>query len=524
MTNISVQGLSIIATATNAPILSEVDLELTAGRVLGLVGESGSGKSTLGLAMLGYARPGTRITAGKIHVAGLDVLELDSRELRGVRGRKIAYVPQDPGTALNPALSNRVQLLEAVDREPDSLERVRGILREVGLPDDDAFLARRPRELSGGQQQRIGIAMAMVANPAVVVLDEPTTGLDVTTQRMVLDLVSRLTRTHDMSAVYISHDLGVIAHVADDVAVMKDGAIVEHGDADVVMTAPEHRYTRRLIAAIPTLRSYRDRVPTAAGSEDSKVFRVRGLTASYGRVEVLHGVDVDVASGECVAVVGESGSGKSTMSRCLIGLHTDLRGTIELGGEQLRPRARRRTSKQQRRIQYIFQNPYASLHPRRTVGASIELAVRHFGLASRGEAPGVVERTLERVELTPAFAHRFPSELSGGQRQRVAIARALAVQPEMLICDEITSALDVSVQASILELLDGLRNDGLGMLFITHNLAVVSAIADRVIVLQRGAVVEAGSTRSVLEQPTAPYTSELLENTLDLADVHVVRR
>lgn len=522
MTDIKVRGLSIVATETAAVILDDVDLELTAGRVLGVVGESGSGKSTLGLAMLGYARPGTRITAGAIRVAGLDMLELAPQALRRARGRTVAYVPQDPATALNPALTLRAQLLEVVEGEPDSITRVRAIVREVGLPDDDAFLARRTRELSGGQQQRVGIAMAMVAKPAVVVLDEPTTGLDVTTQRMVLDLVTRLTRTHGMSAVYISHDLGVIAHVADDVAVMKDGVIVERGDAVAVMTRPVHPYTQGLLAAIPTLRSYRQRTTPPPAVDSPKLFQVRDLTASYGRVEVLRKIDLDVAAGECVAVVGESGSGKSTMSRCLIGLHDHMQGTVSFAGQRLNLRARRRTTEQQRRIQYIFQNPYASLHPRRTIGASIELAVRRFGLASRRGAGDVVARSLDRVELPSAFVGRFPNELSGGQRQRVAIARALAVQPHLLICDEITSALDVSVQASILELLDGLRRDGLGMLFITHNLAVVSAIADRVIVLRSGAVVEAGRTRSVLAQPTDTYTTELLENTLDLDDVRVV--
>ncbi|MEW1823145.1 ABC transporter ATP-binding protein [Arthrobacter sp. NPDC080031] len=516
------RNLHVVATATRQPILHGIDLELEPGRVLGIVGESGSGKSTLGLALLGYSRPGTAITKGSVMVDELDMLTLPPEDLRQARGARVAYVPQDPGTALNPKLSLRTQLKEGMPG-PEPLQAIRSILRDVGLPDDDEFLGRKPRELSGGQQQRIGIAMAVAPRPKAVVLDEPTTGLDVTTQRRVLDLVTSLTKAHGISAIYISHDLAVVAHVADDVAVMKDGLIVESGPAQQVLTSPAHEYTKTLIAASPTLRSHLERVQSEPASE-APVFTVSDLRASYGQHEVLHGIDFELRPGECVAVVGESGSGKSTMSRSLIGLHAQTSGSITLGGRPLSTYARRRSRSDQRRVQYIFQNPYASLQPRRTIGDSIAVAVRQFGIARGEKARQIAADVLERVELPRDFVDRYPAELSGGQRQRVAIARALATQPEVLICDEITSALDVSVQAAILKLLSRLHQEGLATVFITHNLAVVSAIADRVIVVEIGTVVESGPTPLLLTQPQARYTRQLLENTLDLDEVRLAGR
>ncbi|WP_336648555.1 ABC transporter ATP-binding protein [Microbacterium sp. MMO-10] len=565
-------------------LVDDASLRVEPGRVLGVVGESGSGKSTLSLALLGHARPGARITGGSVRIGDVDMLALGDRERRRARGGLIAYVPQDPAAALNPALALRTQLEEAITAGAEERrERIAEVLRAVDLPADAAFLKRRPGQLSGGQKQRVGIAMAIVGRPDVLVLDEPTTGLDVTTQAKVLALVAELCRSRDMAAVYISHDLAVIADVADEVAVMYAGQVVETGSAARLVLAPRHPYTRALLGSVPDsrvrlrLQAIPGRAPApapprqscrfadrcgfatdacrsaaprlvaldapggrtavrclraeelgAAGTVrvaapraeaapgDAALLAVRGLTAAYGRRPVLFDVDLRVRPGECVAVVGESGSGKSTLSQCIAGLRERTGGEVLLDGAALAPAARRRDALQRREVQYVFQNPYASLNPRATVGRSIGVPLRYFaGLGARARR-GRVAELLERVELPAAVADRYPGELSGGQRQRVAIARALASDPRLLICDEVTSALDVSVQAAIVELLRGLQADGLSMLFVTHNFAVVRSLADSVTVLRGGTVVEQGATDRVLDHPEHEYTAALLADVLDV--------
>ena len=579
---VEVSGLEVAVEATGALIVDDVSLRLASGHVMGVVGESGSGKSTLALAMLGYAKQGARISAGHVVVDGVDLLSLSERELRAVRGRKVAYVPQDPATALNPALSIRTQLTEGLGRRREvSLPALRELLRAVGLPDDDGFLKRRPRELSGGQQQRIAIAMAIAADPRLVVFDEPTTGLDVSTQARVLELVRRLCRERSMAAVYVSHDLAVVADVADTVIVMYAGQVVEAGPTRDVITRPNHPYTRALLAAVPSVGerhrlipirgrapavgdatpgccyaprcgfaidacrtadpplaatsggrlvrcirheelaakpSVTDRVPDlrAAAAGDGDFLRVSGLSAYYAGRQVLSDVSFGLARGECLAVVGESGSGKTTMSRCLIGLHGEQEGDYRFDGAAMPARAERRSASTRRQLQYVFQNPYGSLNPRRSIEQNLTAPTRDLlGMdaeASRRRAREV----LDRVEIPAALLARYPGELSGGQLQRVAIARALACEPKLLLCDEVTSALDVSVQASVVELLRSLLDDGLSMIFVTHNLAVVRSIADRVIVLNGGRIVESGGTEEVLSAPTHPYTQALMTDTLDV--------
>ncbi|MBS1672741.1 MAG: ABC transporter ATP-binding protein [Actinobacteria bacterium] len=566
-------------------LVDDASLRVEPGRVLGVVGESGSGKSTLSLALLGHARPGARITAGSVRIGEVDMLALGDRERRHARGTLIAYVPQDPAAALNPALSLRTQLEEAMTGTPDERrERIADVLRAVDLPADAAFLKRRPGQLSGGQKQRVGIAMAIVGDPDVLVLDEPTTGLDVTTQAKVLALVAELCRAREMAAVYISHDLAVIADVADEVAVMYAGQIIETGPAARLVLAPQHPYSRALLASVPDsrvrlqLQAIPGRAPapapprqgcrfadrcgfatdacrrtapqlivlgddstgrsavrclrageigaagharveaprTETAADAAALLEVRGLTAAYGRRPVLFDVDLQVRPGECVAVVGESGSGKSTLSQCIAGLQERTGGEVLLDGAALAPAARRRAPAQRREVQYVFQNPYASLNPRATVGASIGVPLTYFaGLGGRARRSRVAE-LLDRVELPAEVAQRYPRELSGGQRQRVAIARALASDPRLLICDEVTSALDVSVQAAIVELLRGLQAEGLSMLFVTHNFAVVRSLADAVTVLRAGTVVEQGPTDRVLDQPEHEYTATLLADVLDV--------
>ncbi len=573
-----VDSLRIIGVPSMAAIVEDISVEVEPGEILGVVGESGSGKTTFGLALLNYCKTGTRVDGGTVTVADHELAGLDWRDMRRLRGRTVAYIPQSPASALNPALRIGTQLQECLagDRET-ILTRVREVLREVALPDDDAFLKRYPHQLSGGQQQRVVIAMAFAARPALIVLDEPTTGLDVSTQEHVLETVRQMCQNYRCAAVYISHDMAVIAELADRIAVMYSGRIVEAGSTADVLARPRHPYTRRLLLAVPDLEARRPMVgipghapsplarprgcafaPRCSLADDDctiavpearevsprhavrcikadqllppvsapnpapadhqtgtgqPVLEVRGLQAGYGSIRVLQDINLAVAAGECIALLGESGSGKTTLSRCISGLHADFTGELLLDGEELAPSSFRRTREQRRRIQYIFQNPYESLNPRRTVGELILQPVT----ALRGkvrDADDVVATALERASLRPDHAHRYPDQLSGGERQRVAIARALATEPEVLVCDEITSALDVSVQSSLVALLRRLQAEmGLTLLFITHNIALVRNIAQHVAVLEAGRIVEYGPVEDVFAHPQHAYTRSLMQAT-----------
>jgi peptide/nickel transport system ATP-binding protein len=588
-TAVEVRDLRVELTGRDADVVDEISLEIRAGEVLGLVGESGSGKTTVGMALLGHVRRGGRLGGGAVMIDGRDLAGLDDAALRQLRGGTVAYVPQDPGTALNPALRLRVQLREMLDAHGGSFgeegrdARLREALEEVALPTDDAFLARYPHQLSGGQQQRVAIAMAFACRPNVIVCDEPTTGLDVTTQARVLETVRDLCRSHSVAALYVSHDLAVVAELADRVAVMYAGRIVEAGTRDQLFAAPRHPYTRRLLRAVPDLEGRRavvgipgfaplpgnrpegcffaprcslateecrrefppafefgaghrvrcyhaDEAPREVPVEGATAVRavehdaepvlaIRGLDAHYGSRPTLFGIELEIRRHECLALVGESGSGKTTVARCIAGLHKDYTGAVYLGDELLAPAARRRTAAARQRIQYVFQNPYASLNPRRTVGQAIARQLELFFPGSRDIGTRVAE-ALERVALSASAAGSYPDELSGGERQRVAIARALAAEPAVMVCDEITSALDVSVQAAIIDLLRELRTSmGLSLLFITHNLALIRTIADRVAVMTEGRIVELGPTDQLFEHPTAPYTQQLLANTPSIVGV-----
>src|SRR5215469_13677463 len=585
---VSVQDLQVEMSSTGTPVISDVSFGIARGEILGLVGESGSGKTTVGLSLLGHARRGLRIAGGSVLLGDRDVLTLGDEELRKIRGSVVSYVPQDPASSLNPALRIGLQLREVLEahsgsRRRDTFERVAEMMREVALPDDRGFLRRYPHELSGGQQQRVGLAMAFANRPRLIVLDEPTTGLDVTTQAHVLSTVRDLATLHHVAALYVSHDLAVVATLARQVAVMYAGRVVEIGGAEELFRSAGHPYTRRLVGAIPRLTGGRslvgipghavspgrrppgcsfaprctlriDRCETAmppllpvgpghavrciraelvlseaqsrvgdpiempaADEAEQPALRLTDVVASYGPNEVLHSVSLSVASHECLALVGESGSGKTTVARAVAGLHRNWTGTIALGGTELPRAARQRSSEERRQIQYIFQNPYGSLNPRQTIGQIIGQPLRVFGTASGREADRRIAEMLERVSLTAAYARRYPDQLSGGERQRVAIARALVCDPAVLICDEVTSALDVSVQAAIVELLGNLQRDlGLAMLFITHNLPLVRSIAQRVAVLSQGNIVELGDTGQVLTDPQQPYTRQLLSDTPSL--------
>jgi peptide/nickel transport system ATP-binding protein len=581
---IDVSDLRVELVGSGVDIVDEIGFQIKAGEVLGLVGESGSGKTTVGMALLGHVRGGGRVGGGAVLVDGRDLATLNRDDLRRLRGGVVSYIPQDPGTALNPALRISRQLSEVLEAhaadwsDEQRVQRVRETLQEVALPSDDLFLRRYPHQLSGGQQQRVAIAMAFANRPQVIVCDEPTTGLDVTTQSRVLETVRDLCRSYQVASLYVTHDLAVVAELADHVAVMYAGRIVESGSRDQIFSAPRHPYTRRLLRAVPDIAGKRSVVgipgraalpgnrpegcffhprcpladdesrsafppvtdvgeghvvrcfhheeaaqhPEPEGvaqvegreSEPELVLTVRDLDAHYGASHALFGIDLDVHRRECLALVGESGSGKTTLARSISGLHSNYTGQVRLRDDPLPEAARRRSREARKEIQYIFQNPYASLNPRRTVGQTVARQLQLFFGGSRGDTEKRVAECLERVALASSAAERFPDQLSGGERQRVAIARALAAEPSVLICDEVTSALDVSVQAAIVELLAELRKEmGLSMLFITHDLALIRTIADRVAVMNEGRIVEEGSIHEIFTAPRAEYTRELLANT-----------
>lgn len=574
-------NLRLNVAATGNDIVDEVNLTIEKGRVLGLVGESGSGKTTVGLAVLSHARRGVEIAHGEIYCAGTEVLGLDADAKRKIRGELVSYVPQDPASSLNPALRIGVQLMEVLEvhnfggSSEARKARIKEMMAEVLLPTDDQYLERYPHQLSGGQQQRVGLAMAFACRPSVIVLDEPTTGLDVSTQEHVLKTIRQLTRDHGVAALYITHDLAVVADLADDVAVMYAGRVVEQGEVAEIFGNPAHPYTRHLVAAAPDIAgkkqivglsgrapspgkrpmgcSFAPRCELAADkcreafpphvrisdthsaacikigkrgettahtspsiqsvSQGDVIIEVRNVSAGYSGTTVVHDVSLTLRKGECLALVGESGSGKTTVSRAIGGLHREWTGSILLNGVPLRSAARQRSVEDRLGIQYVFQNPYGSLNPRRTVGDSIARPLLIAGISKSASRSQVLD-VLDKVSLPNSYANKFPDQLSGGERQRVAIARALVSNPQVLVCDEVTSALDVLVQAAIVDLLGNLRRDlGLSMLFVTHNLPLVRSIADQVAVMSEGRIVEVGPAESVIGDPQQQYTKNLITAT-----------
>jgi peptide/nickel transport system ATP-binding protein len=506
------------------PVVRDLAFTLTPGRVLALVGESGSGKSVSAMSVLGLLPPEARV-AGSVRFRGAELVGAAEDDLRAVRGAGIGVVFQEPMNSFTPVLSIGTQIAEAVRAHPTSLDRagvsarIDELLRSAGITDPARIRDAYPHELSGGQLQRSMIAMALAGDPVALIADEPTTALDVTVQAGILDLLRTLCRERGLAVLLITHDMGVVADVADEVLVMRRGDPVEHGSVREVFAHPQADYTRALLAAVPALEAR----PTAAtdaagtGADDAGrasqpvVARLRDVAVAYTRrgAPTVAGIDLDLHAGRTLGLVGESGSGKTTIARALAGLVPVVAGTVEVDGQDLRTARGRALRALRKRVGIVFQDPASSLNPRQTIGWSIaEPLLVHEPSADRGAR---VRELLEAVQLDPSWAERLPHQLSGGQRQRVAVARALALRPALLIADEPTSALDVTVQAAVLDLLRSLQQDlGFGCLLVSHDLAVVRQLADEVVVLAGGRVVERGTTAAVLDSPQEDYTRMLL--------------
>jgi peptide/nickel transport system ATP-binding protein len=492
-------------------IVKGVDLTLRRGEVLGLIGESGSGKSTIGLAALGYARPGCRIKAGSIVFDGIDLATLPAVEKRKLWGRRVAYVAQSAAAAFNPAHTLIDQFAETptwhgVMSGEEAERNAIDLYRRLRLPNPEMIGERYPHQVSGGQLQRAMTAMSMSCRPDLIVFDEPTTALDVTTQIEVLAAIKNVVRQFHTAAIYITHDLAVVAQMADRIMVLRHGELVEEAPTREMLSNPKQPYTKSLWA-VRSLRKDEER-------SDNVVLRVNGIDASYGgAVKVLHDVTLAVPRGRTVAVVGESGSGKSTLARVIIGLLPPSKGEILFEGKALPRALKDRPKDLLRRLQMIYQMPDTALNPRRRVGDIIGRPLEHqLGLRGAARDRRVLE-LLRMIELDERFLDRLPGELSGGQKQRICIARALAVNPDLIICDEVTSALDQIVAEEILKLLLKLQKElNVSYLFITHDLATVKAIADEIVVMFQGRVVQSGPRTGVLTPPHHDYTDKLLSS------------
>jgi ABC-type glutathione transport system ATPase component len=515
--------------ATEGGLLQAVDgvsFELAPGEVLAIVGESGSGKSVTAQTILGLTRSHNARIAGSALLGGSDLVAAGEAELQRVRGERIGMVFQDPMTSLNPVYRVGDQIVEAIRAHRDRMNGKEArtlavtMLDSVGIPEPQRRVDAYPHELSGGMRQRAMIAMALALEPEILIADEPTTALDVTIQAQILDLLRQLNRERGLATILITHDLGVVAEVADRVLVMHEGRIVERGDLDEVFYSPKEPYTRSLLGAVirldqpPPQRPSRDGSQLLEVTDLTKRFPIRrGTLLNRGddQVRAVDGVSLRIQSGETLGLVGESGCGKSTLSRAILQLTKPTSGSVRFEGREIAGRSRRAMQPLRREMQMVFQDPYASLNPRKRVSQIVGEPLRLQGITTGAELRGEVGKLLERVGLSPGHADRYPHEFSGGQRQRIGIARALALRPKLIVADEPVSALDVSIRAQILDLLADLQEEmDLSYLFVAHDIGVVRHVSDRIAVMQAGKIVEEGTTEQVCERPVHPYTRTLL--------------
>ena len=514
---LKIRGLKIEGKSDEVwnPIVNGIDLDLKKGEVLGLIGESGAGKSTVGLAAMGFTRDGCRISGGTVDFDGVDLVTASAAVKRNMLGKRIAYVAQSAAASFNPAHRLIDQHTEAptqhrlrpkAESELDGME----LYRRLRLPDPDRIGFRYPHQVSGGQLQRAMTAMAMSCRPDLIIFDEPTTALDVTTQIEVLAAIRDIVEQFDTAAIYITHDLAVVAQMADRIKVLLRGDEVEEAETRAMLLAPREDYTKSLWA----VRSFQRPAKPAVSTGVTPIVSLKNVSAAYGKSPVLFDVAFDIHAGRTVAVVGESGSGKSTTARCITGLLPPSQGHIEFNGEALPLDYRKRSKDQLRQVQMIYQMADTALNPRSSIGDIIGRPVQFYSGLTGSAKRKRVEELLAQIELEPEqYIDRLPSELSGGQKQRIGIARALAAEPQFSICDEVTSALDQLVAEGILKLLAQLQDDlGLSYMFITHDLATVRAISDEVVVMKDGRVVEQGPKAEMFQPPHHPYTDLLLSS------------
>ena len=512
------------------PIVKGVSFNVARGEVVALIGESGSGKTTIALSALGYTKPGLEFAGGEVRLEGEDVITMGSDQLRTLRGQRVAYLAQSAAATFNPALTIGEQVTEScvlhdILNQGQANERAESLYRALELPDPDRLGRRYPHQVSGGQLQRLMAAMALCGKPNLLVLDEPTTALDVTTQIEVLKAFKSVIKQEGSAAIYVTHDLSVVAQIADHIVVLYAGEVQEHGSAEQVVNQPGHDYTRRLMYAV--------RPPPAAGQGDeslgehrreSPALQVKDITAGYGRIHngmpaitVLRDVNVSIERGHTVGVIGESGCGKSTLARVMAGLLPAAQGQVLLDGDELQPALQKRKRSELQKIQFVFQMADTALNPRQRIDHILGRPLDFYlGLKGKEKRRRILE-LLEMVELPHDFAGRYPEELSGGQKQRVNLARALAASPEVLLCDEVISALDSIVGANVIELLKRLRKQtGVSFVFISHDLSTIASFADKIVVLYAGRVVEQGTADHVLSPPYHPYTRLLISSVPEL--------
>ena len=523
------KGLKINAVrddGSELPIVKGVDFQVKRGQVVALIGESGSGKTTISLSALGYCKPGLKFAGGEARVLGDDVTKRTTDELRPLRGESVAYLAQSAAATFNPSIKINEQVTESAvlhgsKSQEEADKKANSLYHALELPSPDTIGDRYPHQVSGGQLQRLMAAMAMCGDPSLLVLDEPTTALDVTTQIEVLKAFKKVIKEEGAAAIYVTHDLAVVAQIADYIVVLYHGEIQEKGPTDIIVNRPQHPYTKRLMAAVrPT--------PTAGMGEDDGVdhsrdvpaLEVTNIDAGYGKgpggqplVQILRDVDVKVERGHTVGVIGESGCGKSTLARVMAGLLPASAGQVNLDGVPLPPALERRSRDQLQKVQFVYQMADTALNPKQRIGDILARPLEFYhGMRGEQKRKRVAE-LLEMVELRPEFAQRYPGELSGGQKQRVNLARSLAAEPEVMLCDEVTSALDSIVGANVIELLKKLRRDtGVSFVFISHDLSTVASFSDEIVVLYAGRVAEMGPTDQVLSPPYHPYTRLLISS------------